>query len=36
MGALACISLGDALVYQALKEDVVREVKLNVSSNYVH
>jgi len=30
MGALACISLEDALVYQASKEDVVREVKLNL------
>jgi hypothetical protein len=32
MGALACISVGDALVCQALKDDVVRELKQNVSN----
>ena len=32
MEALACISLGDVPVYQALKDVVVRELKLNVSS----
>ena len=32
MGVLACISVGDAPVYQALKDDVVRELKQNVSN----
>ena len=32
MGALACISVEDALVCQVLKDDVVRELKLNVSN----
>ena len=34
MGALACISVEDALVCQVLKDDVVREVRQNVS-NYL-
>ena len=32
MGALACISVEDALVCQVLKDDVVRELKQNVSN----